>query len=78
MKSLKISKMGELRIVILPSTDYEYGDIVLIKPKGIDYKMMGRVTKSGDRKMVIIPKRCWSVFEHRGEVYVRKWEKAKM
>lgn len=78
MESLKVAKMGEKMIVIVPFDDYRYGDYVMLKPRGIDIKLFVTVVKSGDRKLVIIPKDYHRFFRHRSEVYLRKWEKAKI
>ncbi len=74
MEWYKVSKMGDSRIVILPSAKFTYGDKVVVKPKGIDLRLYLNITKSGKKIMAIIPKKYWDYFPHRSDVMVKRWE----
>ena len=56
MDKLKVSKMGKMLIIILPSVEYRHKGLVSIKPKGRDTKIYLRIAKTGNKLIVIIPK----------------------
>lgn len=72
MITAKVSKMGKVRYLNVTSTNLKVGDMVYLKPKGIDIRVIRQVAKQGDRKILTIPKDYWEFFKHKSEVYVRK------
>ena len=72
MIKVKVYKMGNQRYVNVSCTNLKMGSRVFLKPKGIDFRVLRRVVKHGDRKIVIVPKDYWEFFKHTSDVYVIK------
>lgn len=72
MDKMRVSKMGNKFVVLMTDPKYAHKDMVMLKPKGIDIRVLVRISKSGDKLMAIIPKNYREYFKHKSEVYISK------
>lgn len=68
----KVSKMGKMRVIYLPTTDFIWRQSVRLKPKNKEYRIIRKVSKMGKHLLVVIPKADWGFFRHRWEVYIEE------
>jgi hypothetical protein len=70
MFKARVSKMGINKIINLPTDSVIRGDIVKIKLKSKNLKLLIRVSSMGDRKIAIVPRIYHSYFGEKEECYV--------
>jgi len=72
MEKGKVSKMGVVLLVNVTSTKFRYKDVLILKPKGLDIRLYLKVSRYGNRRVVVIPKSYHQFFKHKSLVYISK------
>ena len=69
----KVWKMGKMRLVAV--TGLKAGEWIVLKPKGSPVKVLKKVAKLGERRVVFIPKGYFEYFPVGSDAFVSKMEK---
>jgi len=73
MIATKIWKMGKMRLVAV--TGFKAGEWITLKPKGSSVKVIKKVAKLGERRVVFIPKGYFEFFPVGSDAFVSPMSK---
>lgn len=78
MKRGKVSKMGAQLLVNVNSLGFRRGELLMLKPRGVDERLYKHVSKQGkDRMVVVIPKGYHQFFMIGNTVYIESMAEEK-